>query len=103
MDDARWGDSSLLNTCRFEHAPDKFTLLLVEEQQSQLYNDLAASIYSEKTRGMNRGFLRSFKPIFVSEKQKTSLVDVTGWLFSFSSYALKASRMSRRYKGSSTS
>eukprot|EP00466_Bigelowiella_natans_P018561 jgi/Bigna1/90695/estExt_fgenesh1_pg.C_760107 len=83
---------------KFEKGPGvvgRNLVLLVEDQQYLKPSDLQASIHSNNSRGYNTGFVRAFKPLIVDAKKKQYLIDVTGWLMSFSTYAQKAIRQRR--------
>jgi hypothetical protein len=75
----------------FEKAPNGKDIVLLEAQQRLSADDLAAPMYSGATGGMRGGITQMFKPLFHDEENEEYLIDVTHWIFSFSSYASEGS------------
>ena len=71
----------------FDVSPNGMDIVLFEAQQELSSTDLASSMYDESTKGMKRGILKYFKPLFQDEENEEVLIDVSDWLLSFATFA----------------
>ena len=71
----------------FDVSPNGMDIVLFEAQQELSSSDLAASMYDQSTKGMKRGILKYFKPLFQDEENEEVLIDVSDWLLSFATFA----------------
>ena len=71
----------------FDVSPNGMDIVLYEAQQQLSSTDLASSMYDENTKGMKRGILKYFKPLFQDEESEEVLIDVSDWLLSFATFA----------------